>query len=152
MKAKAARVVFGMGIVLIVLLNIFLLNPEALRAQDATAALSGTVTDHTGRVLPDVKVTVKNLATGQSADTQTNSDGIYTVSNLASGDYEVSVLAAEGAITVPATLTAGASQKVDLVLNATLPSTEAPPAATPPAPAEVLPEAPSPQKTEPSLE
>jgi hypothetical protein len=152
MKAKAARVVFGMGIVLIVLLNIFLLNPEALRAQDATAALSGTVTDHTGRVLPDVKVTVKNLATGQSADTQTNSDGIYTVSNLASGDYEVSVLAAEGAITVPATLTAGASQKVDLVLNATLPSTEAPPAATPPAPTEVLPEAPSPQKTEPSLE
>jgi len=152
MKAKAARVVFGMGIVLIVLLNIFLLNPEALRAQDATAALSGTVTDHTGRVLPDVRVTVKNLATGQSADTQTNSDGIYTVSNLASGDYEVSVLAAEGAITVPATLTAGASQKVDLVLNATLPSTEAPPAATPPAPAEVLPEAPSPQKTEPSLE
>jgi hypothetical protein len=152
MKAKAARVVFGMGIVLIVLLNIFLLNPEALRAQDATAALSGTVTDHTGRVLPDVKVTVKNLATGQSADTQTNSDGIYTVSNLASGDYEVSVLAAEGAITVPATLTAGASQEVDLVLNATLPSTEAPPAATPPAPTEVLPEAPSPQKTEPSLE
>jgi hypothetical protein len=152
MKAKAAGVVFGIGLVLIVLLNIFLLNPEALRAQDATAALSGTVTDHTGRVLPDVRVTVKNLATGQSADTQTNSDGIYTVSNLASGDYEVSVSAAEGAITVPATLTAGASQKVDLVLNATLPSTEAPPAATPPAPTEVLPEAPSPQKTEPSLE
>ena len=51
MKAKVPRVVFGIGIVLIVLLNIFLLNPEALRAQDATAALSGTVTDHTGRVL-----------------------------------------------------------------------------------------------------
>jgi hypothetical protein len=156
MKAKAARVVFGMGLVLAFLLTILLWNPLALRAQDATATLSGTVTDHSGRVLPDVKVTIKNLATGQSADTQTNSDGIYTVSDLASGDYEVSVLAAEGANTMPATLTAGASQKVDLVLNATLPSTEAPPAeppvTAPPAAAETLPEAPSSQKTEPSLE
>ena len=152
MKAKAARVVFGIGLVLIFLLNTFLLNPEALRAQDATATLSGTVTDHTGRVLPDVKVTIKNLATGQSADTQTNSDGQYTVSNLASGDYEVSVLAAEGTSTMPATLTAGASQKVDLVLNAPPPLTEAPPATPPPASADTLPEAPSPQKTEPSLE
>jgi Carboxypeptidase regulatory-like domain len=152
MKAKAARAVFGMGIVLIFLLNIFLLNPVALRAQDATATLSGTVTDHTGRVLPDVKVTIKNLATGQSSDTQTNSDGIYTVSNLAAGDYEVSVSAGEGASTMPATLSAGVSQKVDLVLNAPPPSTEASPAATPPAPAETLPEAPSAQKTEPSLE
>ena len=153
MRAKAAIAVFGTGIVLIVLLNILLLNPVALRAQDATATLSGTVTDHAGRVLPDVKVTVKNLATGQSTDTQTNSDGIYTVSNLAAGDYEVSVLAAEGASsTMPTTLTAGASQKVDLVLNATPPPTEASPTATPPAPAETLPEAPSAQKTEPSLE
>jgi len=103
------------------LLTILLLNPVALRAQDATATLSGTVTDHAGRVLPDVKVTIKNLTTGESADTQTNSDGQYTVSNLAPGDYEVSVSAAEGANTMPATLTAGASQKVDLVLNATLP-------------------------------
>jgi hypothetical protein len=157
MKAKAAGVVFGIGLVLIVLLSIFLLNPEALRAQDATATLSGTVTDHNGRALPDVKVTIKNLATGQSTDAQTNSDGIYTVPNLASGDYEVSVLAAEGASTTHVTLSTGASQKIDLLLNATPPPTDAPPAATPPAApsaaaTETLPEAPSAQKTEPSLE
>ena len=157
MKAKAARVVFGMGIVLIFLLNTFLLNPVALCAQDTTAMLSGTVTDHTGRVLPDVKVTIKNLATGESADTQTNSDGQYTVSNLAVGDYEVSASVAEGASTAHVTLSTGASQKSDLILNAPPPSTEAPPVATPPAApsaaaAETLPEAPSAQKTEPSLE
>ncbi|HSY93808.1 MAG TPA: carboxypeptidase regulatory-like domain-containing protein [Candidatus Binatus sp.] len=156
MKAKAARVVFGMGIVLIFLLNTFLLNPVALCAQDTTARLSGTVTDHTGRVLPGVKVSIKNLATGQSTDTQTNSDGIYTVSDLASGDYEVSVSVAEGASTIQVTLSTGASQKIDLVLNAPPPSTEAPPAeppaTSPPAATETLPEAPSAQKTEPSLE
>lgn len=151
MKAKAAGVVFVVGLVLI-----FQLNAESLRAQDATATLSGTITDHTGRVLPDVKVTVKNRATGQSADAQTNSDGLYAVPNLAPGDYEVSVAAAEGANTAHITLTSGASEKIDLVLNATPPSSEALPAATSPATAppsaDTLPNAPSPQKTEPSLE
>jgi hypothetical protein len=144
MNAKAARIV--PGLTLIFLLSIFLLTPEGLRAQEATATLSGAVTDHTGHVVPDVKVSVKNLATGQSADTQTNSDGQYTVSNLAAGDYEISVSSAEGANTAHVTLTAGASQKINLVLNVVPPSTEAPAAAEP------LPNAPSPQKTEPSLE
>jgi hypothetical protein len=149
MNAKAAKVV---GLVLIFLLNIFLLNPEALHAQDATAALSGTVTDHTGRVLPDVKVTIKNVASGQSADAQTNPEGVYTVSNLAPGDYEVSVSAAEGAMTAHATLTAGASQKIDLVLNVMPPSTQVQVDTPPSAPVETLPNAPSASKTEPSLD
>ena len=153
MKPKAAGVVFSISLVLIVL-NTFLLNPQALRAQETTATLSGTVTDHTGRALPHMKVSIKNVSTGQSTEIQTNSDGLYTVSNLAPGDYEVSVSSAEGAKAQPVTLTAGASQKVDLVLEVVPPS-EAP-APTTPAPAETLPNAPSSTsssiKTEPSLE
>lgn len=141
MKAQAAKVVFGVGLALI-----FLLNSPWLRAQDATVTLSGIITDHTGRVVPDVKVSVKNLGSGESVDAQTNADGIYTVSSLAAGNYEISAAGAEGANTADVTLIAGAHQKVDLVLNAPTPSSETPALAQP------LPNAPSPQKTEPSLE
>jgi hypothetical protein len=100
MNPKAEKFVWGVVL-------IFVLTAHPLRAQDTPAMLSGTVTDHTGRVLSDVKVSVKNLNTGQSVDTQTNSDGLYTVSNLAPGDYEVSVSVAEGSKVAQVTLTAG---------------------------------------------
>jgi hypothetical protein len=141
MNAKAARVVFGVGLVLI-----FLLNSPWLQGQDATVTVSGTITDHAGRVVRDVKVSVKKLGSGESVDAQTNADGVYTVSNRAPGDYEISVSGAEGTNTSHVTLVAGANQRVDLVLNAPMPSTEAA------ASAQSLPNAPAPQKTEPSLE
>jgi hypothetical protein len=147
MTAKAANAVFSLGFVLILVLSA---NP--LRAQEANATLSGTVTDHAGRVLPNVKVSIKNPATGQSTDAQTNSDGQYAVSDLAPGDYEVSVSVAEGAKVAQVTLSAGASQEIDLVLDGMPPSTEAPPATPASAPAGTLPNAPSATQTEPSLE
>lgn len=147
MKEKAGKVLFGVG-----LIALFVLALQPSHAQEANATLSGTVTDHTGRVLPDVKVSIKNLTTGQSTEIQTNSDGLYTAPNLASGDYEVSVSSADGAKTQPVRLSAGANQKLDLVLDVVpvLPEAPAPnPAQTP---AETLPNAPSSSKTEPSLE
>jgi len=140
------KVLFGVG-----LITLFVLTLQPLHAQEANATLSGTVTDHTGRVLPNVKVSVKNLTTGQSTEIQTNSNGLYTASNLESGDYEISVSSAEGTKAQPVTLSAGANQKVDLVLDAAPPLPEAP-APTPAAPAQTLPNAPSSSKTEPSLE
>jgi len=147
MSVKAAKVVFGVGLVLI-----FVLDSGLSRAQQAGATLSGTVTDHKGRVLPGIKVSVKNLYTGQSADTQTDSAGLYTAPNLAPGDYEVSVSADEGTKMAQVTLTAGTSQRLDLVLNAVPLPPEEPannPAQTP---ASNLPDAPSSSKTAPSLE
>ncbi len=96
---------FFLGVILILVLT-----ANLLRAQEAPASLSGTITDSTGRVLPDVKVSVQNTDTGRSTDTQTNSGGLYTVLNLAPGPYEVSVAAAEGAKVTQVTLTAGASK------------------------------------------
>ncbi|HKH99595.1 MAG TPA: carboxypeptidase-like regulatory domain-containing protein [Candidatus Sulfotelmatobacter sp.] len=136
----------------VVFLLILVLTTNPLRAQDAHAALSGTVTDHTGSVLPDVKVSVKNLATGQTTDTQTTPDGLYTVSNLTPGDYEVSVLAAAGAKVSQVTLRAGDVQRLDLVLNVVPPSTEVQVGNPTAAPAETLPNAPSATKATPSLE
>lgn len=146
MKEKAGKVLFGVG-----LITFFVLTLQPLHAQEANASLSGTVTDHTGRVLPNVKVSVKNLTTGQSTEIQTDADGLYTASGLESGDYKISVSSAEGTKAQPVTLSAGASQELDLVLDAALPLPEAP-APNPQVPAQTLPNAPSTTKTEPSLE
>jgi hypothetical protein len=144
MKVKAAKVVLAAGLALLAI------SSSILRAQDGSATLSGTVTDHTGRVLANVKVSVKNAATSESTGVQTNSDGLYTVS-LPAGDYELSVSAAEGAKVEQVTLRAGATQRLDVVLNVVPASSEMP--GTPaPAQVETLPNAPSSSKTEPSLQ
>src|SRR5579863_538710 len=144
MNLKAAKVVFGAGLVLILAFN-----SELLRAQEASATLSGTVTDSSGKVLPNAKASVKNLSTGQSTDAQSDAAGLYTAANLAAGDYEVSVSAeGVGVAVAKVTLAAGGQQS----LNLTLTQPQAAPATPPVAPSENLPNAPSAAKTEPSLE
>jgi len=142
MKAKAAKVVFGVVL-------IFVLHLESMCAQEANATLSGTVTDSSGKALANAKVSVKNMTTGQPTDAQTDSAGLYTAANLAAGDYEVSVsVEGVGAAVAKVTLAAGGQQ----TLNLTLTQTQAAPATPSTAPSENLPDAPSTTKSEPSLE
>lgn len=114
MNRNASWFVLAVGI-----LTLVLQTPPELRAQAGTATLSGTVTGPIGVAVAHATVSVKNVATGQSTDTRTDSAGLYKVTQLAPGDYEVSV-SAEGfnAKTSKVALAASASQKVDIVLSA----------------------------------
>jgi hypothetical protein len=60
-----------------------------VRAQSATATLSGSVVDPSGAVIPGVNVAVINLSQGFQRTTTTNSDGIFVVPLLPPANYTV---------------------------------------------------------------
>lgn len=54
-----------------------------------TGALTGTVKDPSGSIVPNVNVTVTNADTGQARTATTGSDGVYSVTLLPPGTYKV---------------------------------------------------------------
>ncbi len=59
----------------------------------STATLSGSVMDPSGAVVPNAKITVHSLATGQDRVAVSDSAGNYNVPSLQPGDYSVTVQA-----------------------------------------------------------
>ena len=62
-----------------------------LSAQTFRGSILGTVTDPNGAVVPEATVTAKNVGTGIERTTTTDSFGNYTLSELQTGIYEVTV-------------------------------------------------------------
>lgn len=54
-------------------------------------SIQGTVTDPTGAVVPNAKITITNKATGQTVDLVTSSSGTYNSGGLFPGNYVVRV-------------------------------------------------------------
>lgn len=65
-----------------------LASPAILRAQ-TLSSITGTVTDASGSVMPNVKITVTNTATQVAKNTITSSAGTYNVTDLIAGSYTV---------------------------------------------------------------
>ena len=60
-------------------------------AQNNNGRISGTVTDHTGAVIPGADVTVTNEVTKLVTRAVTDHNGFYVVADLPVGAYRVSV-------------------------------------------------------------
>jgi hypothetical protein len=68
--------------------------PLLMKAQSDYGNITGFVHDPTGASIPNAAVTVRNEATGTERKATTGQDGAYTVTNIPSGLYTVSVDAA----------------------------------------------------------
>src|ERR1700690_2503242 len=76
------------GFVVVACLCILLV--PSLGAQTAsTGALTGTVTDSSGAVIPNVSVTAVSADSGASRTATTGSDGSYSIALLPLGNYSV---------------------------------------------------------------
>jgi hypothetical protein len=92
--------------------------------QAETGSIDGTVSDSSGAVVPNAKVTVKSVETGAERDTVSDTNGHYVVSNLRPGLYSVVVEAANLAKKeIRAQVTVGARVEVNASLTVGVTST-----------------------------
>ena len=87
--------------------------------QAVNATLLGTVTDASGAVVPNAKVTITEVNTGVSRSGQTNESGNYTFPDLPPGQYSVTMEAAgfKKETRRDVALQVNSSQRVDIQLQ-----------------------------------
>jgi len=86
-----------------------------------TATLSGTVKNQAGTPVPGARVSLKNLSTGQVANTEADAQGNYQFEGLTTGEYEISVVAngfatKTASISIPAPTKTSPKQTFDIAL------------------------------------
>ncbi len=74
-------------------LAVMLLSFTNARAQQLTATLSGIVADRTGARIPGAMVHVVNQASGDQRQTESDSQGFFSVTSLVPGMYKVTISA-----------------------------------------------------------
>ncbi|MBL8190156.1 MAG: carboxypeptidase regulatory-like domain-containing protein, partial [Acidobacteria bacterium] len=101
------------------MLAVFSLAPAAF-AQFDTATVLGTITDSSGAALPKATVTLRNVATGITAQAQTDENGNYQFFNVKIGTYTITAEAAgfSKAAAENVQVTVNARQRVDLAMKA----------------------------------
>ena len=63
--------------------------PLSAAAQSVSGTILGTVTDSSGSVIPNAKVTIVNEGTGLTRTVETDANGEYTVPSVPTGHYTV---------------------------------------------------------------
>ena len=93
--------------------------PVTVEAQSINASISGTVLDATGAVISGARITLTSVATGTTATTVSNDQGLYSFPNLTTGAYEIRVTATgfRDYIRKGITLTLDASIRADIKLE-----------------------------------
>src|ERR1039458_9607441 len=78
---------------LLIAIGVSILTCSPAWSQVAGATLSGTVTDESGAVVVNARVSVKNTETGETRAGTSDSAGFYSVPNLLPGNYEIAASA-----------------------------------------------------------
>lgn len=73
----------------LIVLSLLLLGAVLAQAQTPLASVSGVITDPSGAVVPNVKVTVTDTERGEPFVTQTNQTGAYLVKDLIPSTYKI---------------------------------------------------------------
>src|ERR1700735_4199567 len=105
---------------IILCLTVRLAMTNRLFAQaGATGTILGTVTDSSGAIIPNVRVTITNTSTNTILRLVTSSSGDYSASSLPPGAYTVSAEVKEfqKTLTSPFTLAVDDKHRVDLSLR-----------------------------------
>jgi hypothetical protein len=89
-RSRPRRIGWALGGVSLLAALLNLVAPPATQAQ-ATASVTGTVTDPSGAPVPAATVTAKNVETGALRNTVTDEAGRYRVLALWVGEYEVRI-------------------------------------------------------------
>lgn len=86
--------------------------------QAETGQITGSVSDPTGAAVAGASVTVRNVDTGATRVTTSNADGVYAVTNLIPGDFEI-IATADGFTTYKSrvTITVGSKVGMDVKLE-----------------------------------
>jgi Carboxypeptidase regulatory-like domain/TonB dependent receptor len=114
---SCVRCLWGMCVAIVAVLCGLLLAPSRSSAQ-GLSGITGTVTDQSGAVVPDAKVTATNTATNVMRSAVTTSAGVYTIVDVNPGTYTIKVEKAGFETAVLATVDVYVSQTA--TANATL--------------------------------
>src|SRR5258707_753203 len=82
--------VWGMGLVCVALV-VLLCSANVARGQEVTASITGTVADPSGSAVAGATVTAKSVERGLTYAAESNDSGIYRISQLPVGSYELKV-------------------------------------------------------------
>jgi outer membrane receptor protein involved in Fe transport len=95
------------------------------QAQQSTATVSGRVYDPNGAVITGARVAITQKSTGLQRRAETNSEGLYVLTNLPAGEYEVRVDAAGFAqhVSWSVVLRVGQSATLDITIGPSGPET-----------------------------
>jgi Carboxypeptidase regulatory-like domain len=85
---KLQSVVVAVFCVTLVLL---ICGANATFAQEVTATIAGTVTDQSGAAIAGANVTAKSVERGLTYNATSNESGLFRISNLPVGNYELRV-------------------------------------------------------------
>ena len=103
-------------------LFVLLVTASSVACAQSTAALSGSVTDPSGAVVPQAQVTIHSLTTGIARSAVSDAAGTYAVPSLQPGSYSLTVQASGFAPYKVASVTLQVAQSVTANVRLALPS------------------------------